>query len=387
MEANHKIHRVDHRILSRTHKVIALGFATQGLGYATVMTALPTIKDRFKLTEDQLAMIILGVCIAAALGSILADRIAVKLGSRLAIVTGFIFEATGIAIAAFSPNVMLMIASFLVYGLGLGCLDAALNMQAVMMEQRLGRSVFGGFFACYTAAAFLGALMMSATVSTPLGATTALCIAVVIACITSHLSRNWLFQQKQCAELNPQQKPAIPYQQLLIFGLIILIVFTVDSAISTWSSIYLKDVLASSATIAPLGYAAYQIGILLTRLSLDYLLRFKTATWVALVTILIGAFGCVLSGISHSLVTVIIGFALAGVAVGALVPLTFSAAGRLDENRRDEIIARVNIFNYGGAVAGAVIVGLLATPFGYAPSFIGLAFALLGILYFRKRLV
>jgi MFS family permease len=60
------------------------------------------------------------------------------------------------------------------------------------------------------------------------------------------------------------------------------------------------------------------------------------------------------------LAIVIAGFALAGVAVGALVPLTFSAAGRLDENRRDEIIARVNIFNYGGAVAGAVIVGLLA---------------------------
>lgn len=387
MEPNHNIQRVDHRILSKTHKVIALGFATQGLGYATVMTALPSIKSRFRLSDDQLSLIILGVCITAALGSILADRIAVKLGSRLAIVTGFILEAIGIAIAAFSPNVMLMITSFLVYGLGLGCLDAALNMQAVMMEQRLGKSVFGGFFACYTAAAFLGALIMSATVSTPLGATTALCIAVVIACITSQLSRNWLFQQKQCAELDPQQKPAIPYQQLLIFGLIILIVFTVDSAISTWSSIYLKDVLASSATIAPLGYAAYQIGILLTRLSLDYLLRFKTATWLALVTILIGAFGCVLSGIGHSLVTVIIGFALAGIAVGALVPLTFSAAGRLDENRRDEIIARVNIFNYGGAVAGAVIVGLLATPFGYAPSFIGLAFALLGILYFRKRLV
>ncbi|NNP68040.1 MFS transporter [Acinetobacter sp. Ac_5812] len=387
MDLNHHIQGVNNPMLSKTRKVIALGFATQGLGYATVMTALPTIKGRFRLSDDQLSLIILGVCIAAALGSILADRIAVKLGSRLAVVTGFIFEAIGIALAAFSPNVILMIASFLLYGLGLGCLDAALNMQAVMMEQRLGKSVFGVFFACYTAAAFLGALIMSATVSTALGATTALCIAVVIAFITSQLSRQWLFQQKQCSEILSQEKPAIPYQQLLIFGLIILIVFTVDSAISTWSSIYLKDVLASSATIAPLGYAAYQIGILLTRLSLDYLLQFKTATWIALVTLLIGAFGCVLSGISHSLVTVILGFALAGVAVGALVPLTYSAVGRLDESRRDEIIARVNIFNYGGAVAGAVIVGLLATPFGYAPSFIGLAFALLSIIYLRKRLV
>ncbi len=300
MDLNHNIQSVNNLMLSKTRKVIALGFATQGLGYATVMTALPTIKGRFKLSDDQLSLIILGVCIAAALGSILADRIAVKLGSRAAVVTGFIFESIGIAIAALSPNVILMIASFLLYGLGLGCLDAALNMQAVMMEQRLGKSVFGGFFACYTAAAFLGALMMSATVSTSLGATTALCIAVLIALLTSQLSRRWLFQQKQGSELHPQEKPVIPYQQLLIFGVIILIVFTVDSAISTWSSIYLKDVLASSATIAPLGYAAYQIGILLTRLSLDYLLQFKTATWVALVTLLIGALGCVLAGISHS---------------------------------------------------------------------------------------
>lgn len=387
MDLNQDIQSVNNLMLNKTRKVIALGFATQGLGYATVMTALPTIKNRFRLSDDQLSIIILSVCIAAALGSILADRIAVKLGSRLAIVTGFIFEAIGIAMATFSPNVMLMITSFLLYGLGLGCLDAALNMQAVMMEQRLGKSVFGSFFACYTAAAFLGALIMSATVSTTFGATTALWIAVVIALITSKLSINWLFQQKQCAELNPQEKPPIPYQQLLIFGVIILIVFTVDSAISTWSSIYLKDVLASSATIAPLGYAAYQIGILITRLSLDYLLQFKTATWIALVTILIGAFGCVLSGISHSLLTVIVGFGLAGVAVGALVPLTYSAVGRLDENRRDEIIARVNIFNYGGAVAGAVIIGLLETPFGYDRSFIGLAFALLSIIFLRKRLV
>ena len=52
---------------------------------------------------------------------------------------------------------------------------------------------------------------------------------------------------------------------------------------------------------------------------------------------------------------------------------------------RDEIIARVNIFNYGGAVAGAVLVGLLASPIGYGPSFLALAFALLCVLLFRKR--
>ncbi|AYO53826.1 MFS transporter [Acinetobacter wuhouensis] len=387
MDSNHSVSIGKNPALAKTRKVIALGFATQGLGYATVMTALPTFKNRFKLSEDLLSIIILGVCIAAALGSVLADRLAVKLGSRFAIVIAFIFEAIGIAVAAFSSSVTIMVASFILYGLGLGCLDAALNMQAVMMEQRLGKSALGGFFACYTAAAFLGAMIMSATVSTSFGATTALFIAVTIALMTALCSKKWLFQQRENAAVISETKNPIPQKQLWIFGLIILIAFTVDSAISTWSSIYLKDVLASSATVAPLGYAAYQIGILITRLSLDFILKFKNAAWLAVTTILIGAIGCAIAGIGHSLTFAILGFALAGVAVGALVPLTFSAAGRLDENRRDEVIARVNIFNYGGAVAGAVIVGLLANPIGYGSSFIALALCLLALLLFRKKLI
>lgn len=309
------------------------------------MTALPSIKNRFKFSDDQLSIMILGVCVSAVLGSILADRLAVKLGSRFAIVIGFIFEAIGIAKAALGSNLNLLIASFLLYGLGLGCLDAALNMQAVMMEQKLGKSALGGFFACYTAAAFLGALIMSATVSTAFGATTALFIAIAIALITAQCPKVWLFQQKENAAIHHQDKKPIPHKQLWIFGTIILIAFTVDSAISTWSSIYLKDVLASSATVAPLGYTAYQIGILITRLSLDAILNFKNASWLAVMTILIGAVGCTVVGTGHSLAIATLGFALAGGAIGALVPLTFLAAGRLDENRRDEIIARVNIFN------------------------------------------
>ena len=371
--------------LSKTKNVIALGFATQGLGYATVMTALPTFKSHFKLSEDQLSIIILGVCISAALGSILADRLAVKLSSRFAIVTGFICEAIGIAIAAMSSNLTMMVISFLIYGIGLGCLDAALNMQAVMMEQKIGKSALGGFFACYTAAAFLGALIMSATIETTFGANIALFIAVIIALITAQCSKLWLFQQKENVAIHQQGKSPIPHKQLWIFGFIIFIAFTVDSAISTWSSIYLKDVLTSSATIAPLGYAAYQVGILITRLSLDYILKFKTASWLVVLTILIGATGCAVVGLGQSITIVMIGFALAGVAIGALVPLTFSAVGKLDQSRRDEIIARVNIFNYGGAIAGAVVMGLLASPIGFGASFIALGLCLILVLLFKEH--
>ena len=40
-------------------------------------------------------------------------------------------------------------------------------------------------------------------------------------------------------------------------------------------------------------------------------------------------------------------------ALGILVPLAFSAAGHAAPGNSDEVIARVNLFNYGGALVGA----------------------------------
>ena len=380
------INTLQKQTLTQAKWTVALGFATQGLGYATVMTALPVIKSRFKLSDDQLSIIILAVCISAACGSLLADRLAVKFSSRIAITLGFLFEACGIFTATFSHQLYIMVLGFVIYGLGLGCIDAALNMQAVMIEQKLDRSILGGFFACYTAAAFSGAMLMSATVSTTFGATAALITAATMTTVIALLSSKYLLRIKQAiiTTNTTHIKTALPTKAIFAYGMIILIAFTVDSAISTWSTIYLKDTLASSATLAPLGYAAYQMGILLTRLSADRILRVKSAVSWAVTTTLIGVLGCLLAGISQHLVWAIIGFALSGVAVGALVPLTFSAAGKLDPNRRDEILARVNIFNYGGAILGAVLVGLLSSPIGYGPAFVMLGIGLLCILFFKS---
>ena len=64
------------------------------------------------------------------------------------------------------------------------------------------------------------------------------------------------------------------------------------------------------------------------------------------------------------------GFALTGLGVGVLVPLAFSAAGHAVPGRSDEVIARVNLFNYGGALLGAVLLGLLSEPVGLRVAFL-----------------
>ncbi|MET0861717.1 MAG: MFS transporter, partial [Microbacterium sp.] len=84
-------------------------------------------------------------------------------------------------------------------------------------------------------------------------------------------------------------------------------------------------------------------------------------------------------------VAAVIGFALAGVAVGALVPLSFTSAGELDPSRSDEIIARVNLFNYAGAVLGAVAIGLLADAPGLQLAFLIPAALLIPVFFVVRR--
>mgnify|MGYP002383782553 CR=1 FL=1 len=60
-------------------------------------------------------------------------------------------------------------------------------------------------------------------------------------------------------------------------------------------------------------------------------------------------------------------FALLGLGVGVIAPLSFTAAARLaggpgaDRARLDAVVARFNQFNYAGALIGAVMTGLVGS--------------------------
>jgi len=82
------------------------------------------------------------------------------------------------------------------------------------------------------------------------------------------------------------------------------------------------------------------------------------------------AVGCGIVVAVPEIIAAIAGFALTGIGVGILVPLAFSAAGQAAPGHSDEVIARVNLFNYGGALIGAVLLGALSEPVGLRTAFL-----------------
>ncbi|TQS45062.1 MFS transporter [Cryptosporangium phraense] len=364
--------------------MVSATYAAQGVGYAAVVTALPASKDRMGFSDTAVSAILLGVCIAAALGSGLADAIAVRRGSRTALSVGFGLQFVALAGISLAHQLPLYLAAVALYGLGLGTVDAGNNMQGVALSERAGVPMLGRLYSVFTVGGILGALLSAGLAAVDVSALTLVGAIGVVQLAVAVAGRTWLLPAIPAPAT--AEKVALPRAAIWAVGSLVLVAYVLDSAVSTWSTIYLSDGLAASAVLAPVGYAAYQATVLLTRLGTDPAVVRWGRRAVAVAALLLGAAGCALVVLGPATSVALVGFAVAGLATGAVIPIAFAAAGRLVPARSDEVVARVNVFNYAGAVAGAVIPGLLGTGAALRFGFVAPALALLLVLPVARRL-
>lgn len=358
---------------------VAGAFAAQGVGYATVVTALPAMKDRVGIDDTVIAIILLGTCIAAAIGSLIADVIAIRAGSRQALVAGLVAQAAALVVAALATSLPVLAIAVAVYGVGLGTVDAASNMQGSLLQRRATEPVFGRLYAAYTSAAILGILVTIAVLGTGVLPTATLFVAAAIQLVVAAVGIRRFDPARAAhrAHDDADERPPLPRRGIWAVGTIVFAAFVVDSAVASWSSIFLAEGLAAPAVLTPVGYGAYLATVLVTRLVADPAVRRFGRRRVASVALILGVVGLAIVAAVPTVVGAVVGFAAAGVSAGALVPVAFSRAGELLPSRGDEVIARVNLFNYAGAVIGAVVLGVVATGPALGPAFLIPAVALL----------
>lgn len=368
-----------------TRIVVSAAYGAQGFGYASVMTTLPTFKDKFGMSATVVSMAVLLSCLTAAIGSLGAGAIGKRFGSRVSLSVGLALEAVSLVAVTSSGGLGMFMVTMAVYGMGLGAVDAATAMQGVVVERRLGRGVMSGFFAVYTAGAILAALTVSAAVSQHIALAGVIGAAILTAVVAI---AGWWFFAVDLPESGQQPAgqpvvgaaatPGRPAAHGLsvrsgiwLFGTAILVIFTADSAVSTWSTEYLQNSLMALPAVAPLGYAAYQAVVLISRLTGDRLAGRLGRRILVATASFTGIAGFVLVALVHTLPAAIVGFAIVGIGVGLIVPMTFSAAGEVDPGQSDRIISSMNTFNYVGAVIGGGIIGPLAdTGIGMAAAFL-----------------
>ncbi|XVQ84891.1 MFS transporter [Microbispora siamensis] len=352
-------------------------FFVQGLTFATLLTKVAALQKKHGLSDGELTILLLVVPVIAGAGSALAGAAASRWGSRLILRLVQPIACAAVVLAGLASNVPMLVAANVLFGLGLGGVDAGMNMQGVAVEREYGRAVLTGFHALWSVAAVIGSLWASAAATLGLDLPVTFAIALVPAAALAVLSSLWLYRPEEehrasavrDEDVGAGRPAGAAWRPIIPLCLAMAFLYVGDSSVSNFGTVFMDKVLHASATVIPLALGAYQLTTFLVRVGGDFAVRRWGPAAIVRAGGSVATLGFVAIVAAPTVPLAIAGFALTGIGLSVVAPQSFSAAGRLDPAGTGVAIARVNMFNYVGFIVGAALVGGLADASGFRVAF------------------
>ncbi|WP_238266272.1 MFS transporter [Cupriavidus pauculus] len=337
---------------------MALFFAN-GATFATWGVHIPTIKERFGLSDAMLSLAMLAVAGGAILIMGPVGRWVGRMGSaRASMLGGVAFACMTLAILAM-PSFALLLPTLLVFGMANALFDVGMNAQAATVEASRTRPIMSALHGMFSLGGMVGAafggLMLSLDV--PPVAHTAM-IAALTAAVALGSHRGLLADHPVLPSAEHHREHAS--RALWLLGLMAFLGLVGEGAMYDWTTVYMREVAMAPLAWISFGYAAFSGGMACGRFGGDRLrARFGDARTLT------GSAWLGFAGIALAIavpwpLAALVGFSLMGLGAANMVPIFFVAASRLPGVSAAEAIARVARFAYVGLLIGPVLIGGVA---------------------------
>ncbi len=358
------------------HEQVAtrIAFLIAGLGAASWAPLVPFAKQRLGIDDATLGLLLL--CLGA--GSIAtmpaSGALTTRFGCRRVIsfgVVGLSAALVGLATADTGPS---LAASLLLFGAGLGAIDVAMNIQAVIVEKAGGRAMMSGFHGLFSAGGIAGAGGVSLLLST--GASTlvaALCLGLLIGALLLAAVRHLLPYGAEAAS----RFFALPQGVVLLIGCLCFVSFLAEGAMLDWSAVFLTAVRGVNPAHSGLGYAAFSVAMTFGRLSGDRAVQAFGRPKILVTGAGCAASGLVLAAVAAAPLAAFAGFGMVGIGAANIVPILYSTLGRQRVMPPNLAVAGVTTLGYLGVLAGPALIGLIARAASLATAFLCVAALLL----------
>jgi MFS family permease len=358
-----------------------------GVIYASWGTHVPTIKDKFDLSDSSLSLSMLAVALGGILIMAWAGRWIARAGSaRACLRSAMLMSAAAFGILLV-PQYALLLVWLALYGASSAVNDVAANSQATVIEATYQRPVMGSLHGSFSLGGMAGALVSSGWQAMGWPATWHLA-AVCAACALLVLSTSrWLLPEPQAVADQPADAQADPHaieptlkRKLVVLGCLAFLALIVEGAMYDWTAVYMRDVALAGGGYVSAGYAAFSIGMACGRFSGDPVrARFSEGALV------LGSCAMCLAGLGLALLlpqvwTALAGFLVCGLGMANIIPVMFASAGRAalaSGASASNGLAVTTRLAYMGLLTGPVIVGFIARAAGLR---IALAVSLVGVL-------
>ncbi|EMY5616531.1 MFS transporter [Providencia stuartii] len=354
-------------------------------GFATASWAaiVPFVKANTGANDATLGLLLLCFGVGALIAMPLTGAIAAKFGCRKLMVASTIAFCLLLPLLPAISHIGILIVGLLLFGVGIGLTDCAMNIQAVIVDKASEKPIISGFHGYYSVGGIVGAGAMSAILlmgTPPIAA--AIIISLVSLLLLSISFKGFL------SYANAPTGPliAIPKGIVLVIGIICFAIFLAEGTVLDWSAVFLIEHHGLEESLGGLGFAAFATTMTIGRLTGDKIVMRVGSARVVFWGALLACIGFMIAVLSPYLSIAIIGYALVGAGCSNIVPVMFSSIGKQNTMPEALAVPAVSTLGYLGILAGPAAIGFVAFQFTLATALLTIA-ALLVIIAFVSKLV
>ncbi|WP_250007149.1 MFS transporter [Actinoplanes sp. M2I2] len=342
-------------------------FLLNGLTLSTYIVRAPSFKTTHDLSDARFGLSGLLFALAALACMQTVGPLTARVGTRaiLRVALGIMpLLLAGIAVA---PGPWWFIAGGTVLGAVHGATDAAMNASAVGVERAAGRPILNGCHAAWSASAVVASLSTAALAQAGVSLATHLVGAAAVLLVGGLLVGRRLPDTGRAAS-EPATTGTVARggwsRSLVVLGLTATVLMICEGGTLGWGGIFLHEERGASLSLAAAAITAYTAGQTLGRLTGDRLTGRRGGNALFRLGAMTAAGGLAVAVLTPRPAVAVAGFALAGLGSSVLVPLTFSAVGRLSGAATAVLVSRLTTFTYTGILLGPALIGWVADRIG-----------------------
>jgi predicted MFS family arabinose efflux permease len=215
-----------------------------------------------------------------------------------------------------------------------------------------------GFHALFSIGGLAGAMILTLFLRAGLGVvgSAALVAAMLLLVALSHRS-SLLDDRHTSADVS---FAIVPQPRVLLLGMLCFISFLAEGAVLDWSAVFLREHAGMDRSLAGVGYAVFSVAMVAGRLTGDGLSHRFGDRRLLRTGGAVAALGFLILAAVPSRTAALGGLLLVGVGASNIVPLLFSASGRVPGVPPSLALATVTTIAYAGLLVGPALVGFVA---------------------------
>lgn len=348
--------------LPRIRLSIFYFYFIMGLIFASWASRIPDIKSSLHLNDGQLGQVLFAMPLGQLMMMVVSGYLVNKFGSRIILIIAMTLYAIALT---FIPQANSFIQLFLVlflFGITSNMANIAVNTQAVSLEALYKRNIMSSFHGLWSLGGLTGGILGAVFAETEFSIFTHLVIILILGVIGIIIfSRGLLAQDiKENSGAKTSKKAFKLDSAIIILGLIGFGSMFCEGTMFDWSSVYFSTIIKPDETFVRMGYIASMGAMTFGRFVADrFVNRYQASVVLRFCGILITS-GLLLATVAPGLIISTFGFLLIGLGVSSIVPICYSAAGRLKTMSASIAITAVSSISFLGFMIGPPLIGLLS---------------------------